>query len=82
MAGSTSSWSVELTPAAKVTLAAPTSTRAPAASARVGAAAASRVKTPKAALDPISTRGDARPRVPVTSAPTTEPAPMAVTSAA
>ena len=73
---------MELTPAANVTLAAPTSTSAAAASGRVGAAAARRMKIPKAALDPINRRGDARPRAPVTSAPTIDPAPMALTSAA
>jgi len=73
---------VELTPAAKVTLAAPTSTSAAAASGSVGAAAAIKVKTPKAALDPISSPVDTLPRVPATRAPTTDPAPMAVTSAA
>ena len=52
MAGATAICRAELTPAANVTLAAPSGTRAAIWSARVGAAAASSSETPKASEEP------------------------------
>ena len=82
ISGATSSWSVEFTPAANVTLAAPTSARAATVSGSVGAAAASAVARPKAALAPTSSAGDTRPRAPAVSAPAIDPAAIDTTSAA
>ncbi len=69
-----------MTPAANVTLAAPTGTRAIASRVSVGANAASPLKTPNAVAATTSSRGETLPRAPATSAPATEPTAIAVTS--
>ena len=82
MVGSTAICSAEFTPAANVTLAAPSGTSAAICSSSVGAAAASSIATPKARHEATSSRGDTRPRAPAASAPATEPTPIAAVSAA
>ena len=64
-------------PAAKVTLAAPSGTRAIASSGSVGAPAAISATAPKPNAAATSRPGPARPRAPATRAPSTEPAPIA-----
>lgn len=76
------SCSDELTPAAKVTLAAPSGTSVAACASSVGAAAAASSETPKSAEAPTSSAGLTRARAPATSAPATEPTPMALVSSA
>ena len=77
IAGSAESWSEELMPAAKVTLAAPSGTSAIASSVRVGAPAAISAAAPKPNAAATSRPGPTRPRAPATRAPSTEPTPMA-----
>jgi hypothetical protein len=67
-----------LTPAAKVTLAAPSGTRAAAATSIVGASASTRMKAPNAPHETTSSLLLTLPRAPATSAPSTEPTPIAV----
>ena len=81
MAGAASSCRVELTPAAKVTVAKPSGTRATRATGSVGAMAARRAKTPKPSAAPTSSRSLTRPRAPVASAPATDPIAIATASA-
>ena len=81
IAGLASSWRVELIPAAKVTLTAPSGTSAAIAIGSVGAAAATSEVIPNAAEAPISSRSLTAPRAPVTSAPMTEPTAIATASA-
>lgn len=76
------SCSDEFTPAAKVTLAAPSGTRATACSAMLGAAAAASSDSPKSAAATTSSRGETVPRAPEASAPATEPTPIALVSSA
>ena len=78
--GSLVSWSVVLPVARKVMLAAPTSAMATSATGRVGAAAAPRMATPKAAAEPVRGRSPVRPWPAITSPPTIAPAPMAEVS--
>ena len=68
-------------PAAKVTLTAPSGTSAIISSGSVGAAAASRAKSPKATAEPAIRRSLTRPRAPVARAPATEPIAIATASA-
>jgi hypothetical protein len=81
MSGRAESCSAELTPAAKVTVAAPRGTRIATASGRLGAAAATSASAPNASAAPTRSRGAIRDRVPVASAPATEPIPIATASA-
>ena len=76
------SWSSELIPAAKVTLAAPVMARAMISSASVGAAAAARLKAPNANAAPASSLGSIFWRAPAASAPEIAPTAMAAVSAA
>jgi len=82
IAGSTASWSEELTPAAKVTLAAPSGSSASTCSGRVGASATSSSASANAVAAATRRRGDTRPRALAASAPDTEPTPMAAVSIA
>ena len=82
MAGAEASCSEEFTPAANVTLAAPSGTSSAICAARTGAPAAARVSAPKASEAPASSAGVTRPRAPAARAPSTEPMPMALVSAA
>jgi hypothetical protein len=77
-----SSCSDELTPAAKVTLAAPTGARISAWASRLGAAAAASSAAPNSSADTASSRGVTRLRAPAASAPITDPMPIAVVSSA
>lgn len=79
--GAAASWSVELTPAANITLAAPRGTSKAAATGSVGAAAATLATPPNANAAPVSIPGPIRERAPVTSAPATDPIPIATASA-
>lgn len=72
---------MELTPAAKLTLTAPSGTSAAIASASDGAAAASSAQVPNAAQEATSWRSLTRPRAPVASAPRIEPSAIAIASA-
>jgi hypothetical protein len=76
--GSTESCRLEFTPAANVTLAAPTSISAASSNHSVGAAAASSVNPPNAAEAAIRIRIETRPRAPAASAPAIEPTPIAL----
>src|SRR5947207_2824754 len=60
--GSTASWSEELMPAAKVTLAAPSGTRTKSSRGRLGAAAARAAMAPKPSAEPTRSRLETRPR--------------------
>ena len=80
ISGVTASCSAEFTPAANVTLTAPSGTRTTAASSMVGATASSRMSTPNSPDERTSSRLLTRPRAPATSAPTTEPIPIAIIS--
>jgi hypothetical protein len=79
---SAASCSDELTPAANVTLAAPSGARIRACSRSVGASAASSSAMPNSAAEPASSPGVTRLRAPDASAPHTEPMPIAVVSSA
>jgi len=79
---SAASCSDEFTPAANVTLAAPTGARISAWTRRVGAAAAPSSAAPNSSAEPASSRGVTRLRAPAASAPMTEPTPIAVVSSA
>jgi hypothetical protein len=76
------SCSDEFTPAANVTLAAPSGARNSAWRSSVGAAAAASSPAPNSSADPASSRGVTRLRAPAASAPQTEPMPIAVVSSA
>lgn len=65
-----------------MTLAAPSGTSVAAWTSSVGAAAAASSETPKSAAAPTSSAGLTRPRALATSAPPTEPMPMALVSSA
>jgi hypothetical protein len=80
--GSAASWSDEFTPAANVTLAAPSGTSATACHVSVGAMAASSSAPPNSAALSTISRGLTRPRAPVASAPSTEPTPITAVSVA
>ena len=67
-------------PAAKVTLAAPSGTRAAAVRASDGAAAASAAEAPKPKAAPTIRRGLTMPRAPAAMAPATEPVAIAMAS--
>ena len=82
IAGSDASCSDELTPAAKVTLAAPSGTSVATCSAKAGAPAAASVSAPNAIDEPANSHTLTRPRAPAASAPSTEPTPRALVSAA
>jgi hypothetical protein len=79
---SAASWSDEFTPAANVTLAAPSGARISACVSSVGASAASSSAIPNRAADPANRPGVTRLRAPEASAPQTEPMPIAVVSSA
>src|SRR3954469_10149264 len=72
----------EFTPAANVTLAAPSGTRAASSSGKLGATAASSMMAPNEQAATVRMRGLTRPRAPEASAPATEPTPIAAVSAA
>jgi hypothetical protein len=78
--GSAASCNDELTPAAKVTEAAPSGTSAAAVSSRVGAVAAASANPPKASAETTRTRGPTVPRAPEARAPITAPTPIATAS--
>lgn len=80
--GGAASCRLELTPVAKVTLAAPRATSTATWTASVGAAAAASSATPNRVAATTSRRGDTRPRAPLSSAPATDPAPIALVSSA
>jgi hypothetical protein len=80
--GGAASWRLELTPAANVTLAAPSGMSRIACIVMVWAAAAASSAAPKTAAATTSSRGLTRPRAPATSAPRTEPTPIALVSSA
>jgi len=82
IAGSTASCSVEFTPAAKVTVTIPSGISAAICSGSVGAAAAASMNSPNAADAHTSSFESTRPRAPASSAPITEPTPIAVVSSA
>ena len=67
--------------AAKLTVKAPSGTSIAIASGRLGAAAASRARAPKPVAANSMKRRVIRSRAPVTSAPITEPSPIATASA-
>jgi hypothetical protein len=79
---SAASCSEEFTPAANVTLAAPSGARTSACASSVGAAAAASSAAPNSSAEPASSRGVTRLRAPAASAPQTEPMPIAVVSSA
>jgi len=76
------SCSEEFTPAANVTLAAPSGARISACMSSVGASAAPSSAAPNSSAEPASSAGVTRLRAPAASAPQTEPIPIAVVSSA
>ena len=70
-----------MTPAAKLTLTAPSGTKAASATGSDGAAAASSAQAPNAAQAETSWRSLTRPRAPVASAPRIDPAAIAIANA-
>ena len=73
---------VELMPAEKVTVIAPSGTSARTWSGSDGAAAASSSSAPKPVAAPTRIRGETRPRAPEASAPATDPTAIAAVSSA
>lgn len=81
MSGAAASWSMELMPAAKATLAAPRGTSRATATGSVGAAAATSATAPNPRAATVTNLGPTYVRLAVASAPATEPAPIATASA-